>query len=492
MEQLNTQTGAAAVPADQQPMTGLMPLLRRGARAVAALEPLVLAAIIFAFWYPSPIRDGWLGLVALLPLVYLARWISSGRLHRRTPLDGWLIAFLILCVLNIWIAEWTGPRAAPYTRGVIMLSRPLMGVAMVLYFVRVAHQRGSMNSLLTATTWLALVVGLLALCSTQWDIKSRQLQFLIDALPDLRGFPGAEAGFNPNEIAGAVAWLLPLMTGLAIFRWRSHLPGKDTVTAAALLMGLALFVGQSRFALVGVLLVALLLVLLLLPTWRSRLLGVLFVGAIMLLEIMIFLNLLVPSAARGAAGGSLSARDENSVETRQDIWMSGIHMLLDHPLTGVGLSYYRYNPPRQQYPVPYFAENNLILPHAHNEWIQAGADFGFPGLIVFIGIQVSAGWMLLQSWRRGDAGAKALAAALGAGLLAHAAYAIGDAITLWDRFIFLYWWMLGLAAAQYVVVCRAAPLRAGQSVPIAPAIEQPVVKNSFVDYTEDNNPQYAN
>jgi hypothetical protein len=37
------------------------------------------------------------------------------------------------------------------------------------------------------------------------------------------------------------------------------------------------------------------------------------------------------------------------------------------------------------------------------------------------------------------------------GLLAHAVYGVGDAITLWDRFIFVFWWIMGLVGAVYAV-----------------------------------------
>ena len=51
---------------------------------------------------------------------------------------------------------------------------------------------------------------------------------------------------------------------------------------------------------------------------------------------------------------------------------------------------------------------------------------------------------------------RAVAVAVAAGLLAHMVYGMGDAITLWDRFAFGYWWMIGLAAAQYVLVVLGA------------------------------------
>ena len=85
------------------------------------------------------------------------------------------------------------------------------------------------------------------------------------------------------------------------------------------------------------------------------------------------------------------------------------------------------------------------------EWLQAATDLGVPGLIVFVGFQAAAGWMLWRVWRRGSPRDRAVALAVAAGLVAHMIFGLGDAIALWDRFAFGYWWMIGLAAAQYAV-----------------------------------------
>ena len=65
--------------------------------------------------------------------------------------------------------------------------------------------------------------------------------------------------------------------------------------------------------------------------------------------------------------------------------------------------------------------------------------------------------MLVQSWRKGDSQARILAVAVAGGLLAHAVYGLGDAITLWDRLAFIFWWLLGLAGAQYILVYPRIP-----------------------------------
>ncbi|NJO84727.1 MAG: hypothetical protein HC828_19480 [Blastochloris sp.] len=88
---------------------------------------------------------------------------------------------------------------------------------------------------------------------------------------------------------------------------------------------------------------------------------------------------------------------------------------------------------REAYPAPGY--NLSVLPHTHNELLQVATDAGLPGLALYLAMYGAIVYMLVQTWRRGDFRAKAVAASVGAGLLAHNFFALGDAITLWDRFI---------------------------------------------------------
>jgi O-antigen ligase len=128
----------------------------------------------------------------------------------------------------------------------------------------------------------------------------------------------------------------------------------------------------------------------------------------------------------------------------------------DYPLTGVGLNMFRDGRVRALYPVPTFP--NPVLPHTHQEWLQVGTDMGIPGLIVFIGLQVVTIYALYTGYRQGTASSKAVFAAVGAGLFAHAFFGLGDAITLWDRFAFVFWWLVALGGAQYVLQGRKSQL----------------------------------
>jgi O-antigen ligase len=326
------------------------------------------------------------------------------------------------------------------------MARPLLGIALMIYFVEFARQRRKLGGLLGATLFVGMLVAILALGASQWTSKSDQLRFLIDLLPrfadQLESFD-AGGGFNVNEIAGALAWICPLMTGLVAY----YKPGHNKILFGASIVAyviafLALFLGQSRFAIGGVLVALALMVWLLIPSWRWRWLAW---GALLFIAV---LEVLIMRNAFGAT--SLAERDEESVSARFDIWMSALHIMSDYPLTGVGLNMYRDGRVRSLYPVPTFKQ--AVLPHTHQEWLQIGTDLGIPGLAAYLGLQAAIAWMLFRAYRDGDSRARGVIAGVSGGLIAHGIFGLGDAIPIWDRFAFLMWWLIALGAAQYFLV----------------------------------------
>ncbi|MBC7810239.1 MAG: O-antigen ligase family protein [Burkholderiales bacterium] len=404
-------------------------------------EIVCILVITVAFWYPSPQRDQWYFLLALLLPFYIGRAIFFRRLWTRTPLDLWLLAFLALGMLNVFFA--------PYTRGIGMLGRVVLGMATIVAFVEYARAHRKLDGLLALTIWLSLLIGVMAVGSTQWTTKTRQMYFITNYLPVIENFWAAETGFNPNEIAGALAWLVPCVGAIAIYRWRAKLPYGDSGAIAALLMAFALFLGQSRAAIIGVLFALVMVIFLLIRNRRWRITALAAVGAVTLLEVLIIANVFSNS---NQARSSLE-RDESSFTMRGEIMSSGFAMVRDYPLTGVGMAMYRDGRVRERYPVPTYGTR--ILPHAHNELLQVATDMGIPGLLVFIGWHVVAGYMILVIYRRSPPQAggqgRVIAIAVAGGLIAHTVFGLADAVTLWDRFGFVFWWLLALLSAQYTL-----------------------------------------
>lgn len=430
------------------------PRLKIALTALLAAESIILLLAVYFFWFPSrfpapSLPDGidradYVWLLALVIPVYALRWVFAGRLWTRTPFDLWFAAFLALGLLNVAFAPYV-------SRGPLMLARPLLGMLIVLYLVELARQSGRMTGPLGISLVLGLIVGIVALGTTQWGAKTVDFNAITDHLPrlEIALFPG---GFNPNEIAGAMAGLTPLALGCAFYppgRWRWLWRGVALLAVSALL--LALLLGQSRFAIAGVLAAGVMIAGLLVSS-RWRWLGLGAVSLLILAQLIIVMDPLstleiAPEDATPAQR-LLSERDERTIDHRLAIWRSAVAIIRDHPLTGAGMDRFRYGPVRDDYPI---AGYDFPAPHTHNKFVQIAADLGLPGLIVFIGWNVTAVITLVMCWRGGDRKARVVSVAVGGALLAHIVYGLGDAIPLWDRFSFIYWLILGLAAAQFTI-----------------------------------------
>ncbi|MBI1257216.1 MAG: hypothetical protein GC204_07070 [Chloroflexi bacterium] len=423
--------------------------MKQFARAILWVEPLLLAIVVASFWFPDANR---VNILVLLIPPALARLILYRRLWVNTPLNLFFYIFLILCIVNTYVAT-SHPGAIPYTWGWYELGRPIMGVALALSIISIAHERQRIDGALIVVLLVALLVGVLGLVSAQYIGKSDQLQFLIDLVPKYTDFPGAVGGFNVNEIGGAMAFFAPFAAGIALYDWRKRRAPFRLVlaTAAFAVLALALALGQSRFAIIGVLLTIGVLIFLLIPTprWKYATLAVWLV--VCLLEVGLVMQVFVPAASSPEAAAA-TVRDESSLAQRPVIWGAALDIIRDHPLTGVGLNEFRSRTVRAQYPVPNFAMT--VVPHAHNELLQVGTDVGIPGMILYIGWHIALAWMVWRAWRKGDLLLRVVAVSAAAGLIAHAIFGLGDAITMYDRFAFAYWLFVGMVGGAYVLACQ--------------------------------------
>ncbi len=420
--------------------------MKKLAQAVLLIEPLLLAITVAVFWFPDTTQRLWALSLFVPPMI--ARVILYRRLWANTPLNLLLYVFLAVGAINTSIAL-TNPAVAPYSWGWWIMGRPLMGVGLALSLASIAYERGSVKVIVLVVVLLSVLVGVLGLGSAQYTTKSGQLQPLIDVIPKISGFPGAELGFNVNEIGGAMAFFAPFVAGIALYDWRSSGRGASirriAATIAFILLAFALILGQSRLAIFGVILALGVLSFLLIPARRWRYIALAALVLVTAFEIYLIVN---PAPSNEL----LTGRDADSLTTRLEIWNSALSILHDHPLSGVGLNMFRANIVRNQYPAP--AYGTKVLPHAHDELLQVASDTGLPGLILYAvwhGVLII---MLLRIWRTGDNFIRAAAIAAGAGLAAHAFFGLADAITLFDRFIFAYWLLVGVVAGCYLLATR--------------------------------------
>ncbi|HEX2619298.1 MAG TPA: O-antigen ligase family protein [Phototrophicaceae bacterium] len=279
---------------------------------------------------------------------------------------------------------------------------------------------------------------------TNWSEGKRFFSFIIEHLPSISTYPGVEGLFNPNEIAGAMSWLMPLCLGLTMYYFQKNRRLLSLIAGAgAGLLLLALLFGQSFSALAGI--VVGIAIILIPRNYRVAGTG-LIVAGILVIQAVIFINptLVVETAVR------FSGRENiNSLEHRQVMWTAARQAVIDHPVTGLGMAMFRSPAVWEDYPTPGYDRSKAV--HAHNELLHIATDLGIPGFITMLSWYLGTFYMLYYAWKRSDSVTRWAVTGIAAGLIAHMIYGLADSIPLWDRFAFIFWWMLGLAAAQYTL-----------------------------------------
>jgi O-antigen ligase len=430
----------------------------RAARTITRwqLPILLLAAPLFLFARPSLTPA-----LALLPLLWLARWRACGHLVPRTALDWPILGLLVMALVSIQVTP-----DLPFSLGKI--AGVLYGVA--LFYAVADLGRRPAGILLPALTVVGLgaAAALLSLLGTAFALKWTPLQPLLNAFPQLiRGVPlqGNEAGFNPNQVSGALIMFLPLeLTLLAGLLRHGEMPwARRLALLAALGLGLILtaaviLLAQSRAA------------------WVALALGLLVLGAIVarplrpvlllaLAAVLVALVLWGPvTLGQWLVDQGLMVRSgETSWAARVELWSRGLWGIADFPLTGMGMNMFRRTVwelyPLFEYPPGY------DVGHAHNLYLQAALDLGLPGLVCYLamtGSGLALGW---QSYRRAPEQLARLAG-LGAaiGLAVHALWGMTDIVALGAKQGFLWWAVLALLTAT--APCPA-PLAEGGAAMVA-------------------------
>lgn len=380
-----------------------------------------------SFRLPKLMVAEWIGLASVLCLVWALR--GSGFVFQ----DAWRLP-AVRAVL---------PILAVATAGIWTTSHPLqvrdalfdlwIGAACLIgWSTALEHKRQErlLRGLLWPSTALALVGILqfhrlwqpLELVGTPWDSRL-----------GITSFAG-----NPGDLGACLVlpclialWSLPAlkpgagrwMTGLALALCLYSLVLTQTLAGlAAVALGAAVFLWlrlPRRIALAGLAGGATLAVVLLLAVapLRTRVLG----------------------KVRALAGG-----DFNEVLTgRLDGWRAALWMLGEHPAAGVGQGAYlpEYVPAKLSLldrGVKFLpGQTQPVFNNAHNEFLEAGADWGIPGLLALAwGL-----WILFGAARRAPESARPLmwAGLAALTLLSLAYFPFRVAVVAFPALLFLAW-----------------------------------------------------
>lgn len=433
------------------------PILRfRGSLAAAEVGALAAAAPFLLFPGRATAAAVW-----LVPAGWLLRRRRLGS-SVATRQDG-PIALLLAATAVALVASFDLAYALPKLCGI------LFGVA-AFYVVALTPTNprgaGALGSAMSAATIAVSVLGLLG---TAWFERkwvgigsvTARLPSVAALLPHSATMPGV-GGIHPNEVAGTLVLLLPVV--LVLLTLRGSGTPRPLAAAALGASALVLVLTQSRSGLSGAAVAACFAVgahsLRRRSAHRSAWLwltgsfvitggGVLILWAVGLDRALIWVD--------SALG------DGSSGVSRAELWSRAWLMLRDFPFTGVGLNAFPFVL-RDLYPTFLSAPGELI-PHAHNIYLQAAMDLGLPGMLAFLALlgTTARSWCLASearpNWRILSDGAAA-------GLVGFCVYGLTDAVTLGAKPGIFFWALLGtIAAAERASRCARGVERGPRGEP---------------------------
>ncbi len=331
---------------------------------------------------------------------------------------------LLVLALLFLIAGLVSLTASVELHPSLQSLRVIIVEPIVFYLLVVSQVRDRRGAFALA---LALVVaGVLISGTGLWQYLTNDRIITAEAgLRRIRGFYG-----SPNNLGLFLGRALPMSVALALWLPR----GRVLWVAASFLMALALILTFSIGAWVAV--PAALLLVALLRGRRAFVVG-LALGLLGLLG-SIVVALTIPRI------GSHLDLSQGTSAIRLDVWQSGLQMLADHPIRGIGLDnflHYYQNGYRQ--PTAWQDPN---LSHPHNLVLDFWLSLGLAGPVLLGCLLGRFSEMVLQRWRR--------AGALERGLSAGSAGALADLVChgLVDNSFFLpdlavlFWLMFAIVA----------------------------------------------
>ncbi|MEZ4645446.1 MAG: O-antigen ligase family protein [Chloroflexota bacterium] len=411
--------------------------MRRFAQFVIAWEWVWLLALLPVALF----LHGWISLVLLLlPLLWGVRWVATRRFKPVTAYDTAVLLLAITVLISLY-AVFDIALSFPKIIGVVF------GIFLFYGAVAVTRQVKHGVWYLTAFFLLAGIgMAFVGLIGVSWTGPVAFLNRVKGVLPTaVSRIPGTIGGvINPNEMAGVLNWVAPLLIALTIGLWRTLWAQRRQVWLLALLgmAGFATFMLIATLSRGGVLSLGLsLLIMLAVATrWGRWLLVVAIIAGI---GFAFYLDL------NTIFSGDLSdSGQELGFSGRLEIWSRAIYGLQDFPFTGMSMNGFR-RVVHILYPL-FLVSPDTDIVHAHNQLLQVGLDLGIPGLIAYLAIWGVSVALLWQSWHQTNSPvSRALIVGLSGALAGGWFFGMLDAITLGARPGFLWWILLALIVAAW-------------------------------------------
>jgi O-antigen ligase len=390
--------------------------------ALMIVSPFLVVAGKESFRLPKLMVGEWLGLASVLCLAWNLR-AAGLRDAWRLPAVRAVLPALLVASAGIWTT------AHPLHVREALFDLWIGAACLVGWSAGLERER--LERLLRGLIWPAAVLALVGILQFHriWEpLRLTGIQY--DPRLGVTSFAG-----NPGDLSSYL--VLPALIAL----WMLLSPGRRRWMAAAALAlclyGLALT--QTLASLAAVAAGAVVLALLKLP--RRKVLAGLAAAAVVAIVLVLAvapLRVRVAGKLRGLAEGDL-----NEVLTgRLDGWRAALWMMREHPLAGVGHGAYlpEYVPAKLALldrGVEFLpGQVTPVFDNAHNELLNAGAEWGIPGLLALAwGL-----WVVLRAARsRDDSPALAWSGLTALVVLSLAYFPFHVAMVAFPALLFLAW-----------------------------------------------------
>jgi len=388
---------------------------------------LLLVALVAPLLAFPPLGRGLLWIVLAIPALWLVA-AAAGEALPPTPLNGALLALAAAVLLSLTA-----------TADLLFSAPKVLGVALgfAVFFALVRRLRDGAFLDLAVDLYVAAGAALaaLGLLGTNWIGKMPLLARITSRLPAvIRGVPGQAEGFQPNAIAGALLFFLPLQFALVVAGKRS----RRIAYAALFAFSFAVFfLTQSRNALLSLGVAAAAWAL-----WQSR--GTRRRKVIIAVAASVVVAVLALAFARAIVVRNVGRGVGSDISQRVELWSRAAMMARDFPLTGVGMNQFRRALPAM-YP-SWFEEEGSDTPHPHNMLFTVVAEMGAPGLIAYLALWLGIAAVIFDAVvTTRDRRTRWLAGGFGAAFLASFGFGMGDAIALGAKVGIVFWMAMALA-----------------------------------------------
>ena len=408
------------------------------------LLPGALVLLSPFFLFPST-RTVWL--CFLFPLLFLALLVRKDISLPRSPVDIFLLVLTVQVLISGLIVAHPAdslPKVAGYFFGLfvfytlIVVCREPKWIRFCLF-------------LFLGGGVVLSIVGVLGISRHEEPKYIHSIYRTLKSLPsvDFR-LPGAEEGFHPNALGGALTLLLPLVFVLLLpyllknkreFRIKDRPWMIPLLSAGFVIIAGVLLLTQSRSSFAGMFIVGWLFLFMGLHRKKTVVLVITLLMAALLVGIFLL-----------AGSDKLPYTDLESrnklIGRVTEFWKPGVDAIKERPLFGIG-----FNAARD---LPTVGDSQG---HLHNQVLHTAAELGIPAALAYLGLLVWIVLLCVKTWKSGVPGwLRTASLGLGAGQLALFVFGILDVISLGAKAGLFFWFSFGLIVSIYSYSGNLSPI----------------------------------